>query len=147
MSWEDVKTTIMNSFCLSPLPGTRPRCDNPLLPPHPACHKNLGTPTLSISALPGPRFLHPQGKSLQTSSAHRQSTPSSCPHWEFLGVFCWCPRSWPTLENPGEFSQAQLPPCCFKFNFPCLPFNLMYSFDLSCSPFSCLPEFADTGEV
>lgn len=34
--------------------------------------------------------------------------------------------------------------CHFKFNFLCLLFNLMYSFDLS---FSCLPEFADTVEA
>lgn len=26
-------------------------------------------------------------------------------------------------------------------------FNLIYSFDLSSSPFSCLPEFADTVEA
>lgn len=37
--------------------------------------------------------------------------------------------------------------CHFKFNFLCLLFNLMYSFDLSFSPFSCLPEFADTVEA
>lgn len=162
----------------------------------PCATNNLGTPTLSISAVPGPCFLHLQGKtppnflqrplfpcrapSAWAARSHtgissgvlladdrkslQISSPGLCSHAEHphLGQLA------PTKGFPCDFSllmtkilaqagkstrmqpstgPVQLPPRCFKFNFPCLLFNLMYSFDLSSSPFSCLPEFADTGEA